>query len=45
MGVAQLRKDLRQWLARAQAGDEVVILVTEDAEQGVRAVLIASHDA
>jgi len=25
VGVAQLRKDLRQWLARAQAGDEVVI--------------------
>jgi prevent-host-death family protein len=25
VGVAQLRKDLRRWLARAQAGDEVVI--------------------
>jgi prevent-host-death family protein len=25
VGVAQLRKDLKEWLARAQAGDEVVI--------------------
>jgi prevent-host-death family protein len=25
VGVAQLRKDLKEWLARARAGDEVII--------------------